>query len=143
MRGSWPVLLGLGALFVGGLLALRSTSTVLAAERDAPAARALAERLGLPPASVLALRARSRERDDQAFAALVERFAQLARELGEPLAAVAVFGAEAKARAVLAAGGGDPAAAWQRGRFLPELCDGVEFLQLQQRFAARDSGRQR
>jgi len=141
VRGSWPALLGLGALFLAGLQLLRSGSTVLAAERDAPAARALAEQHGLAPASVLALRARSLDRDDAAFAALVARFAQLAREFGEPLAAVAVFGAEAKARAALAAAGGDPAAAWQRGRFLPELCDGVEFVQLQQRFAARDSGR--
>ncbi len=141
MRGSWPVLLVLAGLFLTGFAALRSGSAVLRAEQQQDAMRALAARSGLPPACVLALRARSLRLDDAAFTRLVERFARLRGELGEPLAALAVFDDEAVARAALTAAGGDPVAAWQQCRSEPMALPGVWFAQLRDRFAARASGR--
>lgn len=138
--GSWPWIAAGCVAFVAGFAALRAQSTVLAAEREVDAMRELARRLGLRPASVLALRAGAIELDRAAFDARAERFRQLATELGEELAAVAVSGDEATARAWAAEPGG-PAAAFDRRRGEPAALPGVAFAQRRGLFAMRPSGR--
>ena len=144
MKGSWPWLAAGSLVFFAGFVALRSQSSVLRAERDQDAVRALAAELGLRPSSALALRALSLDLDSAAFATLLRRFASLRAEFGgepmEPLAAVAVLGREAAARAWTAeVGGGGPAYARRRGD--PDAVHGVAFEQLQKLFAMRPSGR--
>ncbi len=125
-----------------GFFVLRSRSTVLAAEAETPAMRALARHHGVEAASVLALRAAALELDDAAFAARVAVFAALGAELGEPLAVVAMTDRQAAAGVqewVRAAGRAD--AAWQQHQGDAAAYPGVAFLQLRARFAARASGR--
>jgi hypothetical protein len=140
----------LSALGVVGFLLVRSGSSFLAAEQEAEPCRALARQYGLSPATVLALRAQALELPAAAFGARVAEFAALAKELGEPLAAVAVAadpasdgspGGEVAARAALQRAGGDAEAAWREFRREPAALPGVEFELLRGRFERRRSGR--
>lgn len=137
--GSWPWIVVGCVAFVAGFVALRAQSTVLAAEREVDAMREVARRLGLRPASVLALRAGAPQIDRAAFEARAERFRRLADELGEELAAIAVCGDEASARAWAAEPGG-PAAAFDRHRGEPAALSGVAFVQRRDLFEMRPSG---
>lgn len=137
--GSWPWIAAGCVVFVAGFVALRAQSPVLAAEREADAVRDLARRLGLRPASALALRAGALGIDRDAFESMALRFRQLANELGEELAAVAVFGDEAIARAWASEPGG-PAVAFDRHRGEPAALPGVAFAQRRGLFAMRPSG---
>lgn len=140
--GSWPVLLLASAAFLLGFVGLRAASRVRAVEAEAPALRDLAATHAVAPAAVLALRALRPTASDAALAAMVARFGLLQRDLGEPLAALAVLGDEGRAHAALAAAGGDAAAAWLGCRGEPAAEPAVAFVQLRQRFADRASGRQ-
>lgn len=144
MKGSWPWLAAGSLVFVAGFVALRSQSSVLAAEEEQDAVRALASANGVRASSALALRALSLDMDAEAFAVLLRRFASLRAEFGgesmEPLAAIAALGDEAAARAWSA----DPAGAAQayaRHRVDPQAVHGVAFEQLQKLFLMRPSGR--
>lgn len=137
--GSWPWIVAGCVAFVAGFVALRAQSTVLAAEREVDSMRDLARRLGLRPASVLALRAGAIDLDQLAFEARAEKFRQLAAELGEELAAVAVSGDAATARAWANEPGG-PSAAFERRRGEPAALPGVAFAQRRGLFAMRPSG---
>lgn len=143
-KGSWPWLAAGSLVFFAGFVALRSQSSVLRAEREQDAVRALAAEVGVRPSSALALRALSLDLDAAAFAARLRRFASLRVELGgepmEPLAAVATLGSEPVARAWAAEPGGG-AEAYARRRGEPEAFPGVAFEQLQKLFAMRPSGR--
>jgi hypothetical protein len=57
--GSWPVLVAFTVVFVLGFWLLRAQSSVLMAERQQEPVRAMALRIGVEPASALALRAAS------------------------------------------------------------------------------------
>ena len=139
--GSWAWIVAGCVAFVLGFVALRAQSTVLAAEREVDAMRDVARRLGLRPASVLALRAGALDLDRAAFEARAERFARLVSDFGEELAVVAVCGDEATARAWLAEGGG-AAAAFDRHRGEPAALPGVAFAQRRGLFAMRPSGQE-
>jgi hypothetical protein len=139
-RGSWPMILGLVATFVVAFVLLRSNSEFLAIEREAPALRSLAEQHGLPPASVFALREQAPDRSAAEFAAIVARFPPLVRELGEPLAAVALFGTPAAAKAARAQAV-DADTAWQQARLRTESLPGVRYLLMRDRFAGRAAAR--
>lgn len=141
MRGSWPIL-GAGALvFLVGFWSLRANSRFLRAEARVATARELAGANALSPATVLALRAQAMDLDDAAFAQRVATFARLARELGEPLAAVAVSSGADAARELLRRAAGTGADAWPGIRREPAALVGVEFETLRRRFAERRSGR--
>lgn len=139
MRGAGLALAG-AVVFVVGFFALRAGSPVLAAEHQLVRVRELAAEHGLPVASALALRADRLQLDEPAFAACVQRFAALARDLGEPLAAVALDGREQLARSWLAAATSTEAA-WAAHRLDAEAVAGVVFEQWRARFARRASGR--
>ncbi len=138
--GSWPWIASGCVVFVAGFVALRSQSTILAAEREVDALRGIAKGLLLRPATVLALRAGALDLDLAAFAARCERFGALLKELDEPLAAIAVSGNEPLARAWAAEPGG-PAAAFDRHRGEPDALPGVAFVQRRSLFLMRPSGR--
>lgn len=129
------------ALFLAGFFALRAGSPVLAAESQLVELRELARRTGVSVASALALRALHLELDDAAFAAGLDRFAASARDLGEPMAAVALAGHETIARGWLAAAS-SPEVAWTAHRLDREAVAGVAFEQWRARFARRTSGRE-
>lgn len=129
------------ALFLGGFFALRAGSPVLAAEDQLVVVREMAKRTGVSTASALALRALHLELDEAAFAKGLDRFAALARDLGEPMAAVALDGDESLARSWLAAAS-SPEAAWTAHRLDAGAVAGVAFEQWRARFAARASGRE-
>lgn len=137
---SWPLILGLAAAFVAAFLLLRASSDFLAIEREAPALHPLARQHDLAPATVFALREQAFALPPADFAALVARFPPLVRELGEPLAAVALFGTPEAARAARAQAA-DAEAAWQQVRLRPESVPGVRFLQMRDRFAGRAAAR--
>ncbi|MGE3174746.1 MAG: hypothetical protein AB7O97_19105 [Planctomycetota bacterium] len=144
-RGAWPALAAFAALFLLGFFALRARAPFARAEAEAAALAPQAAAHGVALASALALRAQAIDLDADAFTARLRRFAAWSPELGEPLAAVALAAGEPAARALLATADPsvDPAAAWPRLRARPEAIAGVEFELLQQRFAARRSGRTR
>jgi hypothetical protein len=137
---SWPLILGLATAFVVAFMLLRANSNFLAIEREAPALHALARQHDLAPAMVFALREQAVALPPADFAALVARFPQLVRELGEPLAAVAMFGSPEAARAARAQAT-DAEAAWQQARLLPTSVPGVRFLLMRDRFAGRAAAR--
>lgn len=137
---SWPLILGLAGAFLVAFVLLRANSDFLAVEREAPKLHALAHQHELAPATVFALREQAPAVAAADFAALVARFPELVRELGEPLAAVALFGDPAAARAARARAG-DAEAAWQQARLLPESVPGVRFLLMRDRFAGRAAAR--
>jgi hypothetical protein len=139
-RGSWPMILGLVATFVVAFVLLRSNSEFLAIEREAPALRSLAEQHGLAPASVFALREQAPDRSAAEFAEIVARFPSLVRELGEPLAAVALFGTPSAAQAARALAV-DADTAWQQARLRTDSLPGVRYLLMRDRFANRAAAR--
>lgn len=138
--GSWPFLAVFGLVFFVGFVALRSQSPVLAAEQQAVSMRELANKMGLSPASVLALRAGSLSLDDLAFEQRAREFAKLAAQWGEEVAAVAVSGGNEVARQWASEDGG-AAAAFARHRAEPAALPGVTFAQHRALFAMRPSGR--
>jgi hypothetical protein len=139
-RSSWPLILGLAGAFLAAFVLLRSNSDFLAVEREAPALRVLAQQHGLAPATVLALREQVPALAAADFAALVARFPQLVRELGEPLAAVALLASPDAAKQARAQAA-DADAAWQQARLRPEMVPGVRFLLMRDRFAGRAAAR--
>lgn len=142
-RGSGPVLAVLVVAFLGAFAALRGTSRFLRVEAEVGTARQLAAAHGLAAADVLALREQAADLPAAAFAERVARFARERTGLGDPLAAVAVAGQEAAARAALQRAGGDPGLAWRRFRADPAAFAGLRFLQMRARFLARTAARTR
>jgi hypothetical protein len=120
---------------------LRSRSTFLRIEAERPAAATLAGRHGLTLAEVFALRDLvGADAPPAAWERAAAAFPGLQRELGVPLAAVALAGGEIWARNQRA-GDADAEAAWQRARVAPEALPGLRFLALRDRFAARRQAR--
>jgi hypothetical protein len=140
--GSWPVLVAFTVVFVLGFWLLRAQSSVLMAERQQEPVRAMALRIGVEPASALALRAASPDVDLVAFEPALVRFAELSAQWCEELAAIAIAGDEATARAWAQEDGG-PKAAFARRRGEPAALPGVAFAQRKQLFAMRPSGASR
>ncbi|MFN7671644.1 MAG: hypothetical protein ACK5S5_14465 [Planctomycetota bacterium] len=106
--GSWRPLLAVAAAFLAAFTALRSSSDFLAIEADAPAARTLAARHGVPLADALALRELvGLQASTERWHDVVQRYAGLRASLGDPLAAIAATASDAAVvAAVMAAGGG-------------------------------------
>lgn len=136
-RGSWPPLLAAMLVFLAVFAWQRQRSTFLALEADRDVAAALAARHGLTTADVQALRELAGSAD---AAPLVAAFAAERGELGEPLAAVALFGDRPAATAARRQAA-DPAAAWARFRSDPAAVPGLRFLAMRERFAARLAAR--
>lgn len=164
--GSWRPLLAVAAAFLAAFTALRSSSDFLAIEADAPAARALAARHGVPLADALALRELvGLQASTERWHDVVQRYAGLRPSLGDPLAAIAATASDAAVvAAVMAAGGGGgsaggsnggsdggPAngdaaardgAAWQAFAPRQEAAAGLRFLNIRERFAKRAVARE-
>jgi hypothetical protein len=115
--GSWRPLLAVTAAFLAAFTALRSSSDFLAIEADAPAARALAARHGVPLADALALRELvGLQASTERWHDVVQRYAGLRASLGDPLAAIAASASDAAvAAAAMAAGGGGASAGGSNG----------------------------
>lgn len=135
--GSAPVLALIAAGYGVAFFALRGSSNFLAVERQADALRAVASRDGIELATVLALREQAPTLPAAEFAALVAAFARLRCELGDGLAAVAVFSDATLAREVLQQHGGDRETAWQEFHCDGRAVAGLRLLQMRDRFAAR------
>jgi len=164
--GSWRPLLAVTAAFLAAFTALRSSSDFLAIEADAPAARALAARHGVPLADALALRELvGLQASTERWHDVVQRYAGLRPSLGDPLAAIAATASDAVVvAAVMAAGGGGAsagdsngsndggdgdgdlaartAAAWKAFAPRQEAAAGLRFLNIRERFAKRAVGRE-
>ncbi|MBM3963242.1 MAG: hypothetical protein FJ306_15295 [Planctomycetes bacterium] len=154
------------AAFLAAFTALRSSSDFLAIEADAPAARALAARHGVPLADALALRELvGLQASTERWHDVVQRYAGLRPSLGDPLAAIAATASDAVVvAAVMAAGGGGAsagdsngsndggdgdgdlaartAAAWKAFAPRQEAAAGLRFLNIRERFAKRAVGRE-
>jgi hypothetical protein len=115
--GSWRPLLVVTAAFLAAFTALRSSSDFLAIEAEAPAARALAARHGVPLADALALRELvGLQASAERWHDVVQRYAGLRVSLGDPLAAIAATASDAAVvAAVMAAGGGGASAGGSNG----------------------------
>lgn len=115
--GSWRPLLVVTAAFLAAFTALRSSSDFLAIEAEAPAARALAARHGVPLADALALRELvGLQTSTERWHDVVQRYAGLRVSLGDPLAAIAATASDAAVvAAVMAAGGGGASAGGSNG----------------------------
>jgi hypothetical protein len=167
--GSWRPLLAVTAAFLAAFTALRSSSDFLAIEADAPAARALAARHGVPLADALALRELvGLQASTERWHDVVQRYAGLRPSLGDPLAAIAATASDAAVvAAVMVAGGGGvgagdsngskgsndggdgdgdlaarTAAAWKAFAPRQEAAAGLRFLNIRERFAKRAVGRE-
>jgi hypothetical protein len=153
--GSWRPLLAVTAAFLVAFTALRSTSDFLAIEADAPAARALAARHGVPLADALALRELvGLQASAERWHDVVQRYAGLRASLGDPLAAIAATASDAAvvAAAIAAGGGGGSvdastaaarsAAAWKDFAPRQEAAAGLRFLNIRERFAQRAVARE-
>jgi hypothetical protein len=138
--GAWRGIVLLGTIFLAAFVVMRSQSRFLQVEREAVVLHALARNNDLDPASVFALREQAIDLSVEAFAAQASAFASLLRELGEPLAAVALFGSADFARQSRAAKP-EALAAWQMVFRAPAAVAGQRFLLMRERFAARAAAR--
>ncbi|MBL8752190.1 MAG: hypothetical protein JNK15_02725 [Planctomycetes bacterium] len=140
MRGSWPTLVLVGVAFLLAFAAMAGWSGLLALERDRAATAALAKRHGLGVADVEAVRWALGPDGQERTAAALAAFAAAKAELGAPLAAVAVFGDPAVARAARARAA-DAELAWAAFQTEPAALPGHLFLQVRERFAVRAAAR--
>ncbi len=128
----------LWVVFVAAFACQHARSPFLRIEREVEVARVLAERHGLQPQEVMALRETCGvdivgERLD----ALVAGFAADRQRLGDRLAAIAACGDRALVDGLLAQAGGDVAKAEVALRPLPQAILGVRYLAMRDRFAGR------
>ena len=131
----------LAAVFLAAFAWQRHRSVFRAIEADRDAAVAVATAHRLTVAEAMALRELlGREAPPAAWNDAASSFAARRRQMGDPLAAVAVAGDEEAAAAALRATA-DPASAWAVFRTDVRAIAGLRFLAMRERFEKRDRPR--
>jgi hypothetical protein len=124
------------AVFFAAFWLLRADSSFLHIEAQRPAAESIARTNGLSLADVLALRDLVGVDAPQIeWERAAASFAGSRGELGDPLAATALFHPEQAVEARRAAA--DPAAAWRAFAVHEHAVHGLRFLAMRERFGAR------
>ncbi|MFO1050970.1 MAG: hypothetical protein U1F36_01990 [Planctomycetota bacterium] len=132
------LLLALWVVFVAAFACQHARSPFLRIEREVEVARVLAERHGLQPQDVMALRETCGvDIAGERLEALVAGFAADRPRLGDRLAAIAASGERPLVDGLLAQADGDVAKAEVALRPLPQAIIAVRYLAMRDRFTGR------